>query len=155
MNLFNTGYLIGGTYQNPGYLWVWFIGFGQKKKTAGMKYWDNWLFVGLLVIVAAGIPALALVIARMIAPRKPNDEKLDTYECGMETVGDTWVQFKVQYYVYALVFLIFDVEIIFLYPWAVAFDRLDLLGVIAGVLFIFLLGDGLLYAWRKGALKWT
>jgi NADH-quinone oxidoreductase subunit A len=116
---------------------------------------DNWLFVGLLVIVAAGIPALALIIARMIAPRKPNDEKLDTYECGMETVGDTWVQFKVQYYIYALVFLIFDVEIIFLYPWAVAFDRLDLLGVIAGVLFIFLLGDGLVYAWRKGALKWA
>jgi NADH:ubiquinone oxidoreductase subunit 3 (subunit A) len=73
----------------------------------------------------------------------------------METVGDTWVQFKMQYYVYALVFLVFDVEIIFLYPWAVAFDRLDLLGVIAGVLFIFLLGDGLLYAWRKGALKWS
>ena len=116
---------------------------------------DNWLFVGLLVIVAAGIPALALVIARMIAPRKPNQDKLDTYECGMETVGDTWVQFKMQYYVYALVFLVFDVEIIFLYPWAVAFDRLDLLGVIAGVLFIFLLGDGLLYAWRKGALKWS
>ena len=116
---------------------------------------DNWLFVGMLVIAAAGIPALALVIARLIAPRKPNPKKLETYECGMETVGDTWVQFKVQYYVYALVFLIFDVEIIFLYPWAVAFDRLDLLGVIAGVLFIFLLGDGLLYAWRKGALKWN
>ena len=116
---------------------------------------DNWLFVGMLVIAAAGIPALALIIARLLAPRKPNPKKLETYECGMETVGDTWVQFKVQYYVYALVFLIFDVEIIFLYPWAVAFDRLDLLGVIAGVLFIFLLGDGLLYAWRKGALKWN
>jgi len=116
---------------------------------------DNWLFVGMLVIAAAGIPAIALIIARLIAPRKPNPKKLETYECGMETVGDTWVQFKVQYYVYALVFLIFDVEIIFLYPWAVAFDRLDLLGVIAGVLFIFLLGDGLLYAWRKGALKWN
>lgn len=116
---------------------------------------DNWLFVGLLVIVAAGIPALALIIARILAPRKPNSQKLETYECGMETVGDTWVQFKVQYYVYALVFLIFDVEIIFLYPWAVAFDRLELLGVIAGVLFIFLLGDGLIYAWRKGALKWN
>ncbi len=116
---------------------------------------DNWLFVGMLVFAAAGIPALALVVARLIAPRKPNSKKLETYECGMETVGDTWVQFKVQYYVYALVFLIFDVEIIFLYPWAVAFDRLDLLGVIAGVLFIFLLGDGLLYAWRKGALKWN
>lgn len=116
---------------------------------------DNWLFVGLLVIVAAGIPAIVLVLARLVAPRKPNDAKLETYECGMETVGDTWVQFKVQYYVYALVFLVFDVEVIFLYPWAVAFDRLDLLGVIAGVLFIFLLGDGLLYAWRKGALKWN
>jgi NADH-quinone oxidoreductase subunit A len=115
---------------------------------------DNWLFVGLLVIVAGGIPYLAIVIARILGPKKPNPDKLDTYECGMETVGDTWVQFKVQYYVYALVFLIFDVEIIFLYPWAVAFDRIDLLGVIAGVLFIFLLGDGLLYAWRKGALKW-
>jgi NADH-quinone oxidoreductase subunit A len=116
---------------------------------------DNWLFVGLLVIVAAGIPAIVLVLGRWLGPKKPNDAKLETYECGMETVGDTWVQFKVQYYVYALVFLVFDVEVIFLYPWAVAFDRLDLLGVIAGVLFIFLLGDGLLYAWRKGALKWN
>lgn len=116
---------------------------------------DNWLFVGLLVIVAAGIPAIVVVLGRLLGPSKPNDEKLDTYECGMETVGDTWVQFKVQYYIYALVFLVFDVEVIFLYPWAVAFDRLDLLGVIAGVLFIFLLGDGLLYAWRKGALKWN
>lgn len=116
---------------------------------------NNWLFVGLLVIVAAGLPAAVLVIARLLAPRKPSIPKLETYECGMETVGDTWVQFKVQYYVYALVFLIFDVEIIFLYPWAVAFDKLPLLGVIAGVLFIFLLADGLIYAWRKGALEWS
>ena len=116
---------------------------------------DNWLFVGMLVVAAAGIPAIVLVLARWLAPRKQNPEKLETYECGMETVGDTWVQFKVQYYIYALVFLVFDVEIIFLYPWAVAFDRLNLLGVIAGILFIFLLGDGLIYAWRKGALKWA
>ena len=116
---------------------------------------DNWLFVGLLVVAAAGIPVLPLIVARLLAPRKPNSYKLDTYECGMETVGDTWVQFKMQYYVYALVFLVFDVEIIFLYPWAVAFEKLPLLGVVAGVLFIFLLGDGLLYAWRKGALEWS
>ena len=83
---------------------------------------DNWLFVGLLLVVAIGLPTLPLVVARLIAPRKPNSQKLDTYECGVETVGDTWVQFKMQYYIYALVFLIFDVEIIFLYPWAVAFD---------------------------------
>lgn len=115
---------------------------------------DNWLFVGLLLFVAAGLPALPIIIARLVAPRKPNPLKLETYECGMETVGDTWVQFKMQYYIYALVFLIFDVEIIFLYPWAVAFDKLPLLGVVAGVIFIFLLGDGLLYAWQKGTLEW-
>ena len=116
--------------------------------------YENWLFIGLLAVFAVALPALPLVVARLVAPRKPNAMKLDTYECGMETVGDAWVQFKVQYYVYALVFLLFDVEIIFLYPWAVAFDQLPLLGVIAGVLFIFLLGDGLVYAWRKGALEW-
>jgi NADH-quinone oxidoreductase subunit A len=115
---------------------------------------DNWLFVGLLLFVAAGLPALPIIIARIVAPRKPSPQKLETYECGIETVGDTWVQFKMQYYIYALVFLIFDVEIIFLYPWAVAFDKLPLLGVVAGVVFIFLLGDGLLYAWRKGSLEW-
>ena len=115
---------------------------------------DNWLFVGLLVVVSIGLPILPLVVARLLGPQKPNQYKKDTYECGMETVGDTWVQFKVQYYIYALVFLIFDVEIIFLYPWAVAFDKMQWLGVIGGVVFIFLLGDGLLYAWRKGALKW-
>lgn len=116
---------------------------------------DNWVFVGLFLLLAGIFPALPLVIARMLAPRKPNDEKLDTYECGMETVGETWVQFKVQYYLYALVFLIFDVEIIFLYPWAVAYDSLSWFGVIAGVLFIFLLADGLVYAWKKGALEWS
>ena len=107
------------------------------------------------MIVAAVLPGLPLLIAHWISPKKPNVQKMDTYECGMETVGDTWVQFKVQYYVYALVFLLFDVEIIFLYPWAVAFDKMSLLGVIAGVLFIFLLLDGLIYAWRKGALEWA
>lgn len=116
---------------------------------------DNWLFIGLLIVVAAALPALPIIVARMVAPRKPNPQKLETYECGVETVGDTWVQFKVQYYIYALVFLVFDVEIIFLYPWAVAFDKLELLGVVAGILFIFLLGDGLVYAWRKGALEWA
>jgi NADH:ubiquinone oxidoreductase subunit 3 (subunit A) len=116
---------------------------------------DNWLFIGMLVIVGVLLPALPLIVARLIAPRKPNQNKKEIYECGMETVGSAWVQFKVQYYIYALVFLVFDVEIIFLYPWAVAFGKLSLLGVIAGILFIFLLGDGLVYAWRKGALEWS
>jgi NADH:ubiquinone oxidoreductase subunit 3 (subunit A) len=79
---------------------------------------------------------------------------METYECGIETFGDTWVQFKAQYYIFALVFLIFDVEIVFLYPWAAAFDQLPLFAVIEGVIFILLLVAGLLYAWRKGTLEW-
>jgi NADH:ubiquinone oxidoreductase subunit 3 (subunit A) len=79
---------------------------------------------------------------------------MQTYECGIETVGNTWVQFHVQYYIFALVFLIFDVETVFLYPWAAAFDQLGLFAVLEGVLFILILVVGLVYAWRKGVLEW-
>ena len=116
---------------------------------------DNWLYIGLFMIVAIFIPAVAVIIPRFIAPRKPNPIKSQTYECGMETVGETWVQFKVQYYIYALVFLIFDIETVFLYPWAVAFDQLELFMVLEGILFILILLAGLVYAWRKGALEWA
>jgi NADH-quinone oxidoreductase subunit A len=131
--------------------------FSGNLKNLGVKMLDKWLFVGLLIVVAVALPILPLVVARILAPRKPNPVKLESYECGMETVGDTWVQFKVQYYIYALVFLVFDVEIIFLFPWAASFEEISaagLFGIVAGVLFIFLLGDGLLYAWRKGTLEW-
>ena len=116
---------------------------------------SEWLFIGVFLILAPVFGAAALVIARFIAPRKPNALKSETYECGMETVGETWVQFKAQYYIYALVFLVFDVELVFLYPWAVAFDFLPMFAVIEGVLFILLLVTGLLYAWRKGILEWA
>lgn len=116
---------------------------------------DNWLFIGIFVAVALLLPLLPIVLARILAPRKPNRIKQETYECGIETVGDTWVQFKVQYYIYALVFLIFDLETVFLYPWAVAFDVLPLFAVFEGVLFILILVAGLVYAWRKGALEWA
>ena len=116
---------------------------------------DNWLFIGLFVLVAGALPATPILINYFIIPRKPNPIKQDTYECGVETVGETWVQFKVQYYIYALVFLIFDVETIFLYPWAVAFDKLAFFAVVEGVIFILILGAGLVYAWRQGALEWS
>jgi NADH:ubiquinone oxidoreductase subunit 3 (subunit A) len=98
---------------------------------------------------------LALLIPRLIAPRKPNPLKNDTYECGIETVGETWVQFRVQYYIFALVFLVFDVELVFLFPWAAAFNQLPLFAVLEGILFVIILVAGLLYAWRKGALEWV
>lgn len=116
---------------------------------------NDWLFIGIFLILAPVFPALALVFARFVAPRKPNSLKSQTYECGIETFGDTWVQFKAQYYIFALVFLIFDVEVVFLFPWAVAFDQLPLFAVLEGVLFILILIAGLVYAWRKGVLEWA
>jgi NADH:ubiquinone oxidoreductase subunit 3 (subunit A) len=116
---------------------------------------DKWLYIALFLIIAPLIPAIAVYLPRFIAPKKPNKIKKEIYECGMETVGDTWVQFKVQYYIYALVFLVFDVETVFLFPWAVAFDKLELFMVLEGVLFIAILLAGLVYAWRKGVLEWA
>ena len=115
---------------------------------------NEWIFIAVFLVIAPILPAAALLIPRIIAPRKPNPLKSQTYECGVETVGDTWVQFRVQYYIFALVFLIFDVETVFLYPWAAAFDALPLFAVVEGVIFILILVAGLLYAWRKGVLEW-
>ena len=115
---------------------------------------EQWLFIGVFLVLAPVFPAAALLIPRIIAPKKPNKIKQETYECGIETVGETWIQFKVQYYIFALVFLIFDVETVFLYPWAVAFNQLPLFAVIEGIIFIVILAAGLIYAWRIGALEW-
>lgn len=116
---------------------------------------NDWLYIGLFMVVAMFLPAAALIIAGILGPKKPDSLKNSTYECGVETVGETWIQFKVQYYVYGLVFLLFDVETIFLYPWAAAYNRLTLFGVLEAVLFILILFGGLVYAWRKGALEWV
>jgi len=115
---------------------------------------SEWIYIGLFLLLAPILPFLALLIPRLIAPRKPNYIKQQTYECGIETVGDNRVQFKVQYYIYALVFLVFDVELVFLFPWAAAFDFLSFFAVIEGVLFILILVGGLVYAWKKGILDW-
>ena len=116
---------------------------------------NEWLYVGLFVIVGALVPTAAIVLSRLISPKKPNPIKQSTYECGMETVGDNWVQFKAQYYVFALVFLVFDVETVFLFPWAVSLGKLQLFAVLEGIVFILILLAGLVYAWRKGMLDWV
>lgn len=115
---------------------------------------NEWAFIGVFFAIAWVFPVLPIAASWFFAPRKPNAVKQSVYECGVETVGDTWVQFKVQYYIYALVFLVFDVEMVFLFPWAVAYRQLDWFAFAAGFLFIFLLVDALIYAWRKGALEW-
>lgn len=115
---------------------------------------SDWLYLAIFISISLFLPAAALFIAGLISPKKPNAIKNSTYECGIETVGETWIQFKVQYYVYGLVFLVFDVETVLLYPWAVAYKQLSLFGVLEAVLFVAILGGGLLYVWRKGALEW-
>jgi NADH:ubiquinone oxidoreductase subunit 3 (subunit A) len=119
-----------------------------------MNVLNEWAFIGVFLAISWVFPALPVVLAALVAPKKANSIKVETYECGVETVGDTWVQFKVQYYIYGLVFLVFDVELIFLFPWALAYNQLDFFAFGAGLLFIFLLIDALIYAWKKDALEW-
>jgi len=115
---------------------------------------SDWLYIGIFAVVSLALPAVAIAIAGLLSPKKPDAVKNSTYECGVETVGEAWVRFKAQYYVFALIFLVFDVETIFLYPWAVAYKQLPLFAVGEAVLFIALLLAGLIYTWRKGELEW-
>lgn len=115
---------------------------------------SEWQFIVLFVVIAPLLAVAPILINWLLGPKKPNPIKQQTYECGVETVGDAWVQFKVQYYIYALVFVIFDIEAVFLFPIAAAYGNLDLYAVGAAVVFIFLLADGLLYAWNRGVLEW-
>ena len=124
--------------------------FGHVKDT----YTSQYLFVVIFFGVAVIFPLLPLVLARLLAPRRPTPIKTDTYECGLAAKGDAWVQFRVGYYIYALIYVIFAVETVFLYPWAVAFAGLGVGGFIAMMVFVLLLVEGLVYAWAKGALDW-
>ena len=115
----------------------------------------NYAFIGLFFIAAASFPALPLVGAYFLRPRRPTEIKLDTYECGLEAIGDIWVQFKVQYYLYALVYIIFAVETVFLFPWAIVFREMGLFAFVEMMIFIGILLVGLAYAWKKKALEWV
>lgn len=117
-------------------------------------YEYQYLFLGIFLLIAAAFPLLPIALARFIAPKKPNSIKSSSYECGIEAKGDSWVQFKAQYYIYALIFVIFDIEVIFIYPWAVAFKQMGLFAFIEMVIFIAILGFGLIYAWKKNVLEW-
>ncbi len=110
--------------------------------------------IGLITIVAVVFPFVALGLAWVLRPKKPNPIKSQTYECGLETYGETWVQFRAQYYLFALVFVVFDIETVFLYPWAVAYKKLELFALVEMFIFLAILVVGLVYAWRKGALEW-
>ena len=116
------------------------------------------LVIGLLMLGAAAFALVPLGLARLWAwkysPRKPGPQKNAIYECGLESKGDAWVQFRAEYYLYAIIFLIFDVETIFLLPFAVSFGGLPAGAFAAMMVFLLLLVEGLAWAWQKGVLTW-
>lgn len=135
----------------------------------GIIFSDQWIrgeerlladygYIAILLVVAIAVPILILVLAKFLSYKSkrpdPEDVKSSTYECGMETIGSSWVQFNFRYYFYALLFVIFDIEAVFLFPWAVQFKQLKLFGFIEMLIFIAILVVGLVYAWRKKVLEW-
>lgn len=115
---------------------------------------SEWAGVFIFLVGGIIVGAGGVVTSFLIHPRRTLDKKYEPYECGVETIGPTWVQFKTSYFLYALLFVIFDVETIYLYPWAVKFQTLGLFAFIEMIIFIFILIVGLWYAWREGALEW-
>jgi NADH-quinone oxidoreductase subunit A len=110
--------------------------------------------IGIMMIVAVGFGIVLANINKWIGPKKPNEEKLSTYESGMEPVKSARERFSVKFYLVAMMFIVFDIEIVFMYPWAVKFKQLGLFGFVEMIIFIGILLVGYLYIWRKGALKW-
>lgn len=106
------------------------------------------------VLTGAGLVFAALLIAKLISPKSFSVKKAEPYECGIPTRGKSMIQFKAGYYIFAILFLIFDVETVFLYPWAVKMNVLGPTGLLCIGIFMFILIVGLAYAWRKGVLKW-
>ena len=119
------------------------------------SYYQSYGIVVAVLIAGLGLVAVAFAAARVIAPRRQLPEKLTTYECGIDPVGEGWSQTQVRYFLYAFLFVIFDVESVFLFPWAVVFERLGYAAVVEMAVFILILAVGLLYAWRKGVLHWV
>ena len=121
---------------------------------------DNGSYLPVLILMLAAVGfaltplALAWLWAKKFSPKKPGHDKNATYECGLESKGDAWIQFKSEYYLYAIIFLIFDVETIFLLPFAVAFTGLSAMAFIEMMVFVFMLVAGLVWACLKGVLTW-
>lgn len=118
-------------------------------------YQNNYLIVFVFLSLGILLPVVALFLGKLLRPHKPNEMKYTTYESGVEPFQDSRVQFNVRYYLFGLMFVIFDVETVFLYPWAVAYEELGLFALIEMLFFVLILLLGLIYAWKKKVLKWS
>jgi NADH-quinone oxidoreductase subunit A len=118
------------------------------------SYFQAYFTVAVFMAAAVGMVGLMLGVGRLLRPTRPQEQKYITYESGVDPLGG-WGQAHVRYYLYALLFVMFDVEAVFIFPWAVRLDTLGVFGLIEMVIFIVILALGLLYAWRKGVLRWA
>ena len=120
------------------------------------NYFWQYGTIAALAAIGAGVVAGAFFLNRLVRPRKPRPEKATTYECGIDPVGQGWSQTQIRYYIFAFLFVIFDVESVFLFPWAVVFEDFEKAGqvLVEMVIFIGILAIGLLYAWKKKVLEW-
>ncbi len=122
---------------------------------ADVRVLVDWLYVGVFAVVGVILAIVPLAVVWLLAPRADLPQKRITYESGVLPFGQAWAQFNVRYYVFALAFVVFDVEVIYLYPWAVVFRTLGVFAFYEILAFVVVLLIGLLYAWRKGALEWV
>lgn len=117
-------------------------------------YQNNYLIVVVFLCLGVLLPVVAVFLAKLLRPNIPSEAKYTTYESGNDPFNDSQIQFNVRYYIFALLFVIFDVETVFLYPWAVAYEKLGIFALIEMLIFVFMLLIGLVYAWKKKVLKW-
>jgi NADH-quinone oxidoreductase subunit A len=119
-----------------------------------LEYLTRYFPILLFIFVALAFGVVTLLLSYLVQPKYPEPEKLTTYECGSEPFSDARMPFPVRYYIFAMLFVIFDIEVIFLYPWAVVFTKIGFIGLIEMLIFIGLFLVAYIYAWRKGALEW-
>ncbi len=119
-----------------------------------LEYLSRYFPILLFIIVVLVFSVATLILSYLVQPKYPEPEKLTTYECGSEPFSDARMPFPVRYYIFAMLFVIFDIEVIFLYPWAVVFTKIEFIGLIEMLVFIGLFLVAYVYAWRKGALEW-
>src|SRR5207249_7929349 len=119
-----------------------------------LTYISDYFLILVFIVVAFAFGAGTLILSHFLQPKLPDPGKLSPYECGSDPFSDARMPFPVRYYIIAMLFVIFDIEIVFLYPWAVAFDRIGVIGMVEMLIFIALFVVGYVYAWKKGALEW-
>ena len=115
----------------------------------------SYLTVGIFGLVGVALVAALLGLGSILRPSNPTAQKLETYESGVDPTGDMWTQSNIRYYVFALLFVMFDVEAVFIFPWATRLEAYELFGLIEMAIFVYILLLGLVYAWRKGMLRWV